>query len=66
MDEWNAKEEKELPRAIRMTMNYKNEKKEELPITLLVSIQAWKPDARSAVLAPGGVVQQQRLQRPGY
>jgi len=64
VDEWNAKEEKELPRAIRMTMTYKNEKEEELPITLLTSVQAWKPETLSAVLATGGAVQQ-RLQRPG-
>ncbi len=66
VDEWNAKEEKELPRAIRMTMNYKNEKREELPVTLLVSVQAWKPETLSGLVPTGGVLQQQRLQRPGY
>ena len=64
VDEWNAKEEKELPRAIRMTMTYKNEKKEELPITFLASIPAWKPETIVALPA-GGVPLQQRLQRPG-
>ncbi len=61
VDEWNAKEEKELPRAIRMTMTYENEKKEELPVTFLVSIPAWKPEALAAL--PVGAVQQ-RFQRP--
>ena len=73
VDEWNAKEEKELPRAIRMTMTSSNARKEELPMTLLVSIQAWKPEALATPQAGGGVVQQQRggafqqqrLHRPG-
>ena len=29
LDEWNAKEEKELPRALRMTITFKNGKKRE-------------------------------------
>jgi general secretion pathway protein J len=41
-DEWNAKEEKELPKALRMTITLKNKKseKEEVPLTLLASISA--------------------------
>jgi len=70
VDDWNAKEEKELPRAIRMTMTYKNERNEELPITFLVSIPAWKPEVLRALPAGGAAIQQrfpqQRLQRPGY
>lgn len=65
VDEWNAKEEKELPRAIRMTMTYKNERKEEVPIAFLVSIPAWKPEVLGVPTVGGGAVQQ-RLQRPGY
>jgi len=65
VDEWNAKEEKELPRAIRLTMSYRNERKEELPITFLVSVPAWKPEALGVSPVGGGPVQQ-RFQRPGY
>lgn len=64
VDEWNAKEEKELPRAIRMTMTYKDERKEEVPITFLASIQAWKPETPGATPVGRGPVQQ-RFQRPG-
>jgi general secretion pathway protein J len=41
-DEWNAKEEKELPKALRMKITLKNKKseKEEIPLTLLASISA--------------------------
>ena len=44
VDEWNAKDEKELPRALRMTITYKNEKteREETPFTLLASIAAYR------------------------
>ena len=64
VDEWNAKDEKELPRAIRMTMTYKNERKEELPITFFVSIPAWKPEAISVTPVGRGAIQQ-RFLRPG-
>jgi general secretion pathway protein J len=42
VEEWNAKEEKELPRAVRMTVTYKSEQseKEETPMTLLASVSA--------------------------
>ncbi len=42
VEEWNAKEEKELPKALKMTVVYKNEKvmKEETAFTLLASISA--------------------------
>ena len=41
-EEWNAKEEKALPKAVRVSITYKNEKreKEEAPMTLLASIPA--------------------------
>ncbi len=65
LSEWNAKEEKELPRAVRVTLNYKNDKKEDVPITLVVSIPAWKPDTIAQAPVGRGAVQQ-RFQRPGY
>jgi general secretion pathway protein J len=42
VEEWNAKDEKELPSALRLTITYKNGKnqREEAPFTLLVSIPA--------------------------
>jgi general secretion pathway protein J len=42
VEEWNAKEEKELPRAVRMTVTYRNGKseQEETSLTLLASISA--------------------------
>lgn len=44
VEEWNAKEEKELPRAVRMTVTYWNEKgKEEVsPMTVLASVSAYR------------------------
>jgi len=45
-DDWNAKEEKRLPKAVRMTLTFGNEKEEKQkpPMTLLVSIPANKID----------------------
>jgi general secretion pathway protein J len=42
VEEWNAKEEKELPRAVRMTVTYMSgqSEKEETPMTLLASVSA--------------------------
>ena len=42
VEEWNAKEEKELPKALKMTITYKNGKneKEEIPLTILAAIAA--------------------------
>jgi general secretion pathway protein J len=42
VEEWNAKEEKELPKALKMTVTYKNGKdnRKELPFTILASIAA--------------------------
>ena len=44
LSDWNAKEEKELPSALRMTLTFKNGKseKEEAPLTLLSSIAAYR------------------------
>jgi hypothetical protein len=42
VEEWDAKEEKELPRAVRMTVTYKSgqSEKEETPMILLASVAA--------------------------
>ncbi len=44
LDEWNAKEEKELPTVLKMTLTFKDgrSEKEESPLTLLSSIAANK------------------------
>ncbi len=44
VDEWNAKDEKELPKALRMTITYRNgeSEREEAPFTLLTSIAAYQ------------------------
>jgi general secretion pathway protein J len=43
VEEWNAKEERELPKTLRMTITQKNQKdKEELPITILASLPAYR------------------------
>jgi hypothetical protein len=43
VEEWNAKEERELPKTIRMTITQKNQKdKEEFPITILASLPAYQ------------------------
>jgi general secretion pathway protein J len=44
VEEWNAKEEKELPRALRMTVTYWNERGEEeaTPITVLAPVAAYQ------------------------
>jgi general secretion pathway protein J len=46
VEEWSTKEEKELPRALKMTLTYKNRKKEGevLPLTLRISIPAHQFD----------------------
>jgi general secretion pathway protein J len=44
VEEWNAKEEKELPKALRVTITQKNGKAagEELPITIQASLPAYQ------------------------
>jgi general secretion pathway protein J len=44
VEEWNVKEEKELPKALRMTVTYWNErsKEEASPITILAPISAYQ------------------------
>jgi general secretion pathway protein J len=52
VEEWNAKEEKELPRAVRMTVTYLNERsKEEVsPITVLATVSAYQFEEMKAGL----------------
>jgi hypothetical protein len=44
VEEWNAKDEKELPRAVRITVTYWNErgKEESSPMTVLASVAAYQ------------------------
>jgi general secretion pathway protein J len=44
VEEWNAKDEKELPKALRMTITYWNERGKEKapPITVLASVPAYQ------------------------
>jgi general secretion pathway protein J len=43
VEEWNAKEERKLPKTLRMTITQKNQKnREELPITILASLPAYQ------------------------
>lgn len=65
VDEWNAKDEKQLPKAVKMTVTFANEKegKEKSPMTLLVSIPATKVDKGvTTVTTFGRRVLRQRLQ----
>jgi general secretion pathway protein J len=52
VEEWNAKEEKELPKAVRMTLTYSNGKgKEEVsPITVLATVSAYQYEEMKAGL----------------
>ncbi len=52
VEEWNAKEEKELPKAVRMTITYWNGKgKEEAsPITVLATVSAYQFEEMKAGL----------------
>jgi general secretion pathway protein J len=64
-DEWNAKDERELPRALRMTVTFKNGKseKEETQLTLLSSISAQKFEELKALPTGfGGRAIRRRLQ----
>jgi general secretion pathway protein J len=65
VEEWSAKEEKELPRAIRMTIDYKGGVKEKLPLTLLVSVPVYQAEVLKTV--PTGLTRrlQQRFQPRG-
>lgn len=58
VEEWNAKEEKKLPDALRMTITYKNKTgkggTEEIPLTLVASIQANQFEDLKAALGATG------------
>jgi general secretion pathway protein J len=66
VEEWDAKEEKDLPRAIRMTVTYKSgqSEKEETPMTLLASVSANRfEDVKPPPSARLGRAIRERLQR---
>ncbi len=50
VEEWNAKEEKELPKAVRMTVTYWNGKgiEEASPITVLAAVSAYQLEEMKA------------------
>jgi len=57
VEAWSAKEEKELPRAIRMTVTYRNRKneQEETSLTLLASVSANRfEDVKALTMKPSG------------
>ena len=62
VEEWNTKEEKELPKALRMTIVPKNGKGEEkvMPMTLLISIPANRFEEVRTSAGP----RRTRLERP--
>ena len=60
-DEWDAKEEKQLPNALRIKITLKNNKseKEEVPLTLLASISANRfEEVRATRLRPPRTIRQ--------
>ncbi len=69
VEEWNAKEQKELPKALRMTLTYWNDKdkEESPPITVVASVPAYQYEELRA--GPGrlggqGGLQRSTIQRP--
>lgn len=69
VEEWNAKEEKELPKAVRMTVTYwKGKGKEEVsPVTVLASVSAYQyEEVRTGSVGPGRSMIQGRPQLRGY
>jgi hypothetical protein len=52
VEEWNAKEEKELPEAVRMTVTYWNGKgkEEPSPVTVLATVSAYQYEEMKAGL----------------
>ena len=56
VEEWSAKEEKKLPKLLRMTFSFKNHKdgkEEEPPIQLMASIPAYQPEEVRATTTRG-------------
>ena len=67
VEEWNAREQKELPKALRMTLTPKKGqgKKEEAPFTILTPIPSYRYEAVQLTPSKGGTPQApQRPQRP--
>jgi len=56
LTEWNAKDENELPKAMRMTFTFTNGKegKEEAPLTLLASLSSNRFDEIRTSVGPVG------------
>jgi general secretion pathway protein J len=69
VEEWNAKEEKELPRAVRITLTYWNErdKGETSPITVLAPVSAYQfEEMKTGPIRSRPAIPQTGLgQRPG-
>lgn len=68
VEEWNAKEAKEFPKALKMTILQKNGKgqRETLPITLMASLPAYRFEEVRTISTPLGRRSiQQALPRPG-
>jgi general secretion pathway protein J len=68
VEEWNAKEEKELPKAFRMIITYKNGRveKEEPTFTLLASVAAYKSDDVKSIPGLSKRLIRERVRREGY
>jgi hypothetical protein len=69
LEEWNAKEEKKLPRAVRMTITYRNERGEgEIPpMTVLASVPAYQyEEVRTVLRGTGRSMIQGRPQPRGF
>jgi general secretion pathway protein J len=69
VEEWNAKEEKDLPKALRMTVTYWNErgKEEASPVTVLAPIAAYQfEEVRKGPLGLRRRAIQMAPQRRGY
>ncbi len=69
VEEWNAKEAKEFPKALKMTILQKNGKgqRETLPIMLMASLPAYRFEQVRTIPTPLGRRSiQQTFPRPGY
>jgi general secretion pathway protein J len=69
VEEWNAKEEKELPRAVKMAVTYWNErdKGEVAPMIVMASVSAYRhEEVRTGSMGPGRSTIQGRPQLRGF
>lgn len=67
--DWSAKEEKELPEALKVTITYEQDEggKAEIPLNLLVSMPAYQfEDVKKGRVAPLQRIIQERLRPTGY